>query len=77
VPNVGDLADLVEEGINGHLVDDVSPENVADRIVELLTDDARRSSFSVAARQAAMRYESHNVTEQWDRILAEQNGHVH
>ncbi len=69
VSNVGDLGDLVQHGVNGFLVDERTPEAFAERIVELLSDSARLSAFSQAARQAAMRHQTPRVIEQWDGIL--------
>ena len=76
VSNVGDLGDLVEDGVNGYLVERRRPEAFAERIVELLADEAKRTAFSQAARRAALRYDIPNVTRQWDEILAECNGHA-
>ena len=71
VSNVGDLGDLVENGVNGFLVPRRSPELFADRLVELLSDEQKLRSFSQAARRSAMRYETSATTERWDRILAD------
>jgi len=71
VSEVGDLGDLVEYGVNGYLVARRSPELFADRLVELLSDEARLEAFSQAARRSAMRYETHATTARWNRILAE------
>jgi len=70
VSDVGDLADLVEDGVNGYLVPRRSPELFADRLVELLSDEAKLASFSQAARQSAMRYETQATIERWNGILA-------
>lgn len=71
VTDVGDLADLVEDGVNGYLVPRRSPEALADRIVELLTDDARRARFARAARRAAERCEAGRTARRWDDILVD------
>ncbi len=70
VSDVGDLADLVEDGVNGYLVPRRSPELLADRLVELLSDEAKLASFSQAARRSALRYETQAAIEQWNGILA-------
>jgi len=69
VSNVGDLGDLVEDGVNGFLVPRRSPGLFADRIIELLTDDRRREEFARAARRTALRYETHATIKRWDDIL--------
>jgi len=71
VSDVGDLGDLVENGVNGYLVPRRSPRLFADRLVELLSDEAKLESFSQAARRSALRYETQATIRQWDVILAE------
>ena len=70
VSNVGDLGDLVEDGINGFLVPRRSPRLFADRIIELLTDRQKLLAFSVAARRSALNYETTATIRRWDYILA-------
>lgn len=70
VSDVGDLADLVEDGINGYLVPRRSPDQFAARIIELLTDARRLEVFSKAARRSALRYETQATIQRWDSILA-------
>jgi len=69
VSDVGDLSDLVDNGINGYLVPRRSPEVFADRLIELLLDKQKLKAFSNAARQSALRYTTEATTEKWDRIL--------
>lgn len=69
VSNVGDLADLVQDGINGFLVPRRSPELFATRIVELLTNKKKLVAFSKAARQSALRYATEATTKKWDNII--------
>ncbi len=70
VSRVGDLADLVEDGVNGYLVPRRAPEVFAERIVTLLSDEDTRREFSEAAHRSALRYELQAAAKQWDRILA-------
>ncbi|MBN1506431.1 MAG: glycosyltransferase family 4 protein [Sedimentisphaerales bacterium] len=70
VSDVGDLGDLVENGVNGYLVPRRSPELFADRIVELLLDDRKLAAFSQAARNSALRYTTQATVKHWDSILA-------
>jgi glycosyltransferase involved in cell wall biosynthesis len=69
VPRVGDLADLVEDGVNGYLVRGRTPEAFAAPLLELLSDEDRRRGFGQAARRAAERYEVGATTRSWDAIL--------
>ena len=68
--DVGDLGDLVENGVNGYLVPRRSPDLFADRIIELLTDARRLEAFSQAARCSALRYETKSAIRKWDNIIA-------
>jgi L-malate glycosyltransferase len=70
VSDVGDLADLVEDGVNGYLVPRRCPEVFADRLVELLSDEEKLEGFSHAARRSAMRYETQTTIQRWDDTLA-------
>jgi glycosyltransferase involved in cell wall biosynthesis len=70
VSDVGDLGDLVENGVNGYRVPRRSPALFAGRIVELLLDDRKLAAFSQAARRSALRYESQATVKRWDSILA-------
>lgn len=69
VSNVGELGELVEDGVNGYLIERRSPKMFADRIVRLLKDDDLLARFSLAARQSALRYEVAAVSRRWDSIL--------
>ncbi len=71
VSNVGDLGDLVEDGVNGYLVPRRSPKVFAERIVDLLQDEQKLAAFSRAARRSAIRYDVATVTRQWDEILVD------
>ena len=70
VSDVGDMGDLVKDGVNGYLVPRRSPELFADRLIELLSDDGKLRTFSLAARRTAMRYETLATIQRWDSILA-------
>jgi glycosyltransferase involved in cell wall biosynthesis len=69
VSHVGDLGDLVSEGVNGYLVAERSAKAFADRMLELLADEGRRARFAAAARDAAKAYETLAVSRLWDELL--------
>lgn len=66
---VGDLADLVNDGVNGYLINERTAENFATRIVELLTDAERLGRFAKASRLVAERHNVRTVTQTWDSVL--------
>jgi glycosyltransferase involved in cell wall biosynthesis len=71
VSDVGDLPELVEEGVNGFLVRERTPEAFADAILRLLEDPARLAAFSANARRSALRYDTAETARLWDGILTE------
>ena len=71
VSDVGDLGDLIDEGVNGYLVERSSPDAFAQRMIDLLTDQPKLAAFSRAARRAALRYRTEATISQWDGILAD------
>ncbi len=74
VPDVGDLGELVEDGVNGYLVSTPTPEAFAARILDLLADRSRLERFSAAARLAALRYDVSATTRIWDELLTRDLG---
>jgi len=69
VPNVGDLGELVTDGVNGYLVEEHTPEAFAARILSLLTYSERYQQFAKAARSSSERYEISAVVRVWNEIL--------
>ncbi len=70
VSHVGDLDELVKEGVNGYLVANRAPQEFAERIVELLTNTRKYEIFSCNAHNAALHYRIETVTKRWDEILS-------
>ena len=69
VSDVGDLKDLVDDGVNGYLVPRRSPEQFAARIIDLLSNSQKLEAFSQAARSSALRYATEAATAKWDNII--------
>ena len=74
VSDVGELGDLVENGVSGYLVSDRSSQAFASRIIDLLTDSNRWSRFSQAARSSAERYGIAEASGLWSAILGDPDG---
>jgi glycosyltransferase involved in cell wall biosynthesis len=70
VSDVGDLKDIVTNGENGYLIDDLTPENFAKKISLLLFDDDLRRRLGRNARIASEPYTIESAARQWDKILA-------
>ena len=71
VSAVGDLGDLVEDGVNGYLVEHRSPQAFAEALRSLLTDPERFARFAAEARRAGAMNEPSAVTRRWDEILGD------
>jgi glycosyltransferase involved in cell wall biosynthesis len=70
VSDVGDLPELVEDGANGFLVRERTPEAFADRLLALLEEPDRLERFAAHARESALRYGLDRTAGRWDEILA-------
>ena len=69
VRRVGDLEDLVEPGVNGHLVEGEDPDAFAERFRELLSDPERLERLAGGARRASVRLSRDAATRAWDVTL--------
>jgi glycosyltransferase involved in cell wall biosynthesis len=70
VTRVGDLADLVTDGVNGFLVEVGDRATFVSRVRQLLDDDAGWAAVSAAARRAAESYVGlDHVTSLWGTHL--------
>jgi glycosyltransferase involved in cell wall biosynthesis len=73
VSEVGDLGEMVEDGVNGFLIHDRRPEVFADRILSLLREPNRLHRFSQSARRSVERFDVANVGRLWNDILQTDN----
>ncbi|UCD44667.1 MAG: N-acetyl-alpha-D-glucosaminyl L-malate synthase BshA [Candidatus Bathyarchaeota archaeon] len=66
---VGGIPEIVEDGVNGFLVQPKHPEAIAQRILELSEDGALRRRLGEAARRTVLeRYTSERVLSQYEEI---------
>jgi glycosyltransferase involved in cell wall biosynthesis len=70
VPAVGDLGDLVKDGVNGYVVAGRRPEDFAEPLLGLLAEPQRLAAFRQAALAASLEYRLAAATDRWDSILA-------
>jgi len=70
-PDVGDLADLVTDGMNGCLVRDAQPESFAAAMLGLLCDEDSLRRASRQALVAASRFSVDAAIVRWDAALAD------
>jgi glycosyltransferase involved in cell wall biosynthesis len=69
VSEVGDLPDLVQNGVNGYLVRERTAEAFADRLMDLLREPERRERFAREARHSAQRYSVAAASQEWDQVF--------
>ena len=65
VPDVGDLRDLVEDGVNGFVIAQPSEEAFAGAMVQLLGDPARYQRFRAATRLRSASYMPQQIAALW------------
>lgn len=70
VPDVGDLGDLVHDGVNGYLVSSRDPEEFAARVNAVLSSEKLLASLSAAAHDSAKGYELAEAAKKWDSALS-------
>jgi glycosyltransferase involved in cell wall biosynthesis len=69
VSNVGDLADVVLEGVNGFLITERTPMSFAERISVLLSSPEKHFIMGQAARKTAEQFGIAASSQMWDAIL--------
>jgi glycosyltransferase involved in cell wall biosynthesis len=69
VSNVGDLADVVMDGVNGFLVSERTPKQFTQNINSLLSDPKKWSTMSQLARKTGAQYGIEVNSQKWNSIL--------
>ena len=69
VPDVGEIGDLVEDGLSGYLIRDNSTQDFAAKAEEMLSDSATMQRFGTAARRAALKYTVGERVVVWNDAL--------
>ena len=70
VPAVGDLGDVVKDGVNGFLVAGRRPQDFATPLLTLLAEPDRLAAFRQAALKASHPYRLDTATARWNSILS-------
>lgn len=72
VADVGELSDLVNNGLNGYLIEPNNIGKYTDRVISLLQDDDLWNQYSIKAIEAAKRYcDIEIVTGKWQHNIRE------
>ncbi|MFQ5415139.1 MAG: glycosyltransferase, partial [Phycisphaerae bacterium] len=70
VSDVGDLGDLVADGVNGWLIPPGAVDRFAERVTALLCDDALYARCASAARERALAHSVSSATRRWMDVLS-------
>lgn len=62
-------SDVIVNGENGYLVEPFHIEEMADRIIELMENDALRTKFSNASEMNLKEFEEHSILKKWIEML--------
>lgn len=68
---VGGIPDIVEEGVNGYLVNAKSSEEIADRLLILLQNDEMREEIAAKNREKAKLYTWDKIADIVEKIYSE------
>ena len=63
-------AEIVQDGVNGFLVENQNQDMMADRIIELIENDEMRGRFASHAYDDIAKFAQGPILEQWRRLLA-------
>lgn len=69
--DVGDVGDLVHDGVSGYLAPAGRPDELATHIVDLLTDRQKYLAFSCEARRTVTDYSQAAAIRRWNFALAD------
>ena len=61
--------DIIENGVNGFLVEDGDVDLFASRLETLMRDAKLRKSMGAKAREKAIEFSEENIMSQWDVLF--------
>lgn len=63
--------DIIIDGWNGYIVEENDKKTFAERLLELIKDDVKRTSFGRNAKQSSERYKADNIMPIWEELFNE------
>ena len=64
---------LIKDGVNGCLVKNRTPNQLAKQVVKVLSDGELYQKLSAGAVATAKRFSPDHLVQQWQRVLTENN----
>ncbi len=71
--NYGAARDIIDDGVNGCLINAFNVKEYSARLAEIMNDDIKREDMSRAAFDKVKEFSVENVVEKWEMLLAEIN----
>lgn len=67
--NYGAAFDIIDDGVNGHLIPAYNLRIYAKRLSDLMFDEKKRRGIAIAAHKKSMHFNVEKVVEQWDELF--------
>ena len=62
-------SDIIQDGVNGYLIEEGNIDEMAERIVELIKEDSKRKAFSKESQRDMDKFEMKKITSQWNELV--------
>lgn len=62
-------SDIIQDGVDGYLVEEGNVDEMAERIVELIRDYSKRNGFSKESQSNMDKFEMEGIIEKWKKIM--------
>lgn len=69
--NYGAARDIIDDGVNGCLINAFNVKEYSARLAEIMNDDIKRENMSRAAFDKVKEFSVENVVEKWEMLFAE------
>ena len=66
--------EIVEDGVNGYLIDCYDTDKMSERLLELMKDSNLRSSFAKHAKDNMDKFDKDKIIQQWIDLIEEMTG---
>lgn len=64
-------SDIIDDGINGYLIEPFDLDTMAAKLAQLMDDDALRQTFSANAHIGMEKFDKHHILQAWQQLLKE------
>ena len=71
--NYGAASDIIDDNINGCLVDAFDEKEYANRLSHLMNDDDKRLEMSRAAIEKVKLFSAENIVDKWEKLFEKVN----